>query len=182
MHTYTVNILFLKSTLIGGKGESSRVKCETTWYTITRQCWHGQQNVAVECSENWKYCRVATGMVTARAQFRSRPLLGRLRHQVVFPVAVSGSRGHSFQIYLELFNKCLKYLLTRVYIVSIFYFFSIVCLEIFSKKMFLPLNFRIIKLKFKLEPEPGQSDGSGCSQIPRLVVAPAPKPRAHARA
>ena len=140
VHTYTVNILFLKSTLIGGRG--SRVGWSAKRLgTITRQCWHGQQNDAVECSENWKYGRVATGMVTARAQFRSRPLLGRLRHQVVFPVAVFGSRGHGFQIYLELFKKCLKYLLTRVYIVSIFYFFSIVCLEIFSKKKVLAFKF-----------------------------------------
>ena len=40
----------------------------------------------------------------------------------------------------------------------------------------------IMRLKFKLEPAPylepeqGQSDGSGSSQIPRLLAAPAPKP------
>ena len=33
-----------------------------------------------------------------------------------------------------------------------------------------------MKQIFKVEPEPGQSDGSGSSQIPRLRVAPAPKP------
>ena len=50
--------------------------------------------------------------------------------------------------------------------------------------MFLQLNYPIIKLKFKLEPvepvEPGQIDGSDCSQIchfnyPRIRTAPAPK-------
>ena len=30
-----------------------------------------------------------------------------------------------------------------------------------------------------MEPEPGQSDGSGSSQIPRLRAAPAPKPCSH---
>ena len=34
----------------------------------------------------------------------------------------------------------------------------------------------IIKQIIKVEPEPGQSDGSGSSQIPRLWAAPAPKP------
>ena len=33
-----------------------------------------------------------------------------------------------------------------------------------------------MRLKVKLVPEPGQSDGSGSSQIPRLLAAPAPKP------
>ena len=33
-----------------------------------------------------------------------------------------------------------------------------------------------IKQIFKMEPEPGQSDGSGSSQMHRLRAAPAPKP------
>ena len=32
-------------------------------------------------------------------------------------------------------------------------------------KTVLHLNFRIVKLKFKMEPEPGQIDGFGCSQV-----------------
>ena len=37
------------------------------------------------------------------------------------------------------------------------------------------LNFLIIKPKFMLEP--GQTDGSGCCQIPRLRAAPASAPK-----
>ena len=70
----------------------------------------------------------------------------------------------------ELFKKCLKYIFNTFYIYS-FYFILFCHLNIFFI-LFMHLNFLIIKPKFMLEP--GQTDGSGCCQIPRLRAASKP--------
>ena len=51
---------------------------------------------------------------------------------------------------------------------GIYFRFSLLSVYKFFVNCFMLTNVRVIKLKFKLEPEPGWSVGSGCSQIPRL--------------
>ena len=59
---------------------------------------------------------------------------------------------------------------TCINVQFLFYIFPLSSV-FFNKTFFFHLNFRIIKLKFKLEPEPGQRDGSALQSR-----TPAPKP------